>query len=355
MGADPPGRGSRRSSGRPIGGGLPANIENDITTVPADISPARISALESALNTNLAPQDEGAVIGNYDADINDMIVLADQVSQGVSNASLTSDVEALNALSLAKEQASEERGLINYSIAGTAGPGSLTTFFNPNLGTAGQTSQDFLVDPTTVQLFTTAYNQEFVDEADFYASATPAESAFLSNAWGSAGRFVGVGLAENLSQNIMANNATYTLTATSASTVSGSPLLFDAHGLGDPLMLSGAQALSSGANGTSSPRPQPEADGIKTMAQVLQAWETGMADKLDGLQSTERCIADNIAARAGQLAAGRRSRGRAHLRHHHRGGAAHGAAGRARGGQVAGAAAAPAAGGRAEHRLGPAP
>ena len=82
----------------------------------ADISPARISTLESALNPKLPPQDEGAVIGNYDADINDMIVLADQVSQGVSNASLTSDVEALNALSLAKEQASEERGLINYAI-----------------------------------------------------------------------------------------------------------------------------------------------------------------------------------------------------------------------------------------------
>ena len=174
----------------------------------ADISPARISALESALNPNLPPQDEGAVIGNYDADINDMIVLADQVSQGVSNASLTSDVEALNALSLAKEQASEERGLINYSIAGAADPGSLTSFFNPNLGTAGEMSQDFLVDPTTVQLFTTAYNQEFVDESAFYASATPAESAFLSDAWGSAGRFVGVSLAENLSQNIMANNAT---------------------------------------------------------------------------------------------------------------------------------------------------
>ena len=101
-------------------GGLPSNIADDLQTVLADISPARISTLESALNPQLPPQDEGAVIGNYDADINDMIVLADQVSQGVSNASLTSDVEALNALSLAKEQASEERGLINYAIRSPA-------------------------------------------------------------------------------------------------------------------------------------------------------------------------------------------------------------------------------------------
>src|SRR5580692_7292908 len=97
---------------------------------------AGIGGLESALNPSLPPQDEGAVMGNYDADINDMIVLADQVSQGVSNASLTSDVEALDALSLAKEQASEERGLINYAIKnpGDLTPGNLTAFFNPSLG-----------------------------------------------------------------------------------------------------------------------------------------------------------------------------------------------------------------------------
>ncbi len=100
-------------------GGLPSNIADDLQTVLADISPARISALESALNPTCRPRTRARSSGNYDADINDMIVLADQVSQGVSNASLTSDVEALNALSLAKEQASEERGLINYAIAGT--------------------------------------------------------------------------------------------------------------------------------------------------------------------------------------------------------------------------------------------
>jgi signal transduction histidine kinase len=279
-------------------GGLPSNIAHDLQTVVADISPARISALESALNPQLPPQDEGAVIGNYDADINDMIVLADQVSQGVSNASLTSDVEAFNALSLAKEQASEERGLINYAIAGSADQGGLTTYFNPNLGTAGQTAQDYFVDPTTVQLFTTAYNQEFVDESAFYASATSAESAFLSNAWGSAGRFVGVSLAENLSQNIMANNTTYTVSATSATPVVGSPLLFDAQGLGDPLTLSGARALQEQMLKNDVPTT---AESVQTMAQVLPAWEAGQADKLDGLQSTELFIAGNIAATARQL------------------------------------------------------
>jgi signal transduction histidine kinase len=273
-------------------GGLPSNITADLQTVLADISPARISGLESALNPSLPPQDEGAVMGNYDADINDMIVLADQVSQGVSNASLTSDVEALNALSLAKEQASEERGLINYSIAGTdLNTVSLAQYFNPNLGTAGQEARDFFVDSTTVSLFTTAYDQEFVDEAGFYASATPAETAFLSNAWGSGGRFVGLSLAENLSQNIMANNGSYTQTATTS--VSGSPLLLDAQGLGDPLTLSGAQALKNNT--------PTAAQSIQTMAQVLPAWEAAQADKLDGMQATEQFVAGNIAATASKL------------------------------------------------------
>jgi len=281
-------------------GGLPSNIADDLQTVLADISPARIAALESALNPNLPPQDEGAVMGNYDADINDMIVLADQVSQGVSNASLTSDVEALNALSLAKEQASEERGLINYAIRspGDLTPGNVVSYFNPNLGAAGQTAQDYFIDPTTLALFTTAYDQEFADEAAFYASATPAESAFLSTAWGAQGRFVGVSLAENLSQNIMANNAAYTLTTPANMSVQGSPLLFDAQGLGDPLTMSGTQALQEQTLQNDAPTT---AESVQTMAQVLPAWEAGQADKLDGLQSTELFIAGNIAATASQL------------------------------------------------------
>ena len=148
-------------------------------------------------------------------------------------------------------------------------------------------------------MFTTAYNQEFVDESAFYASATPAESAFLSGAWGVQGRFVGVSLAENLSQNILANNNSLTATSSASSaTLPGSPLLFDAQGLGDPLTLSGTQALQEQTLKNDAPTT---AESVQTMAQVLPAWEAGQADKLDGLQSTELFIAGNIAATASQL------------------------------------------------------
>ena len=327
-------------------GGLPSNIVQDLQTVTADISPARIGALESALDPTKPPQDEGAVIGNYDADINDMIALADQVSQGVSNASLTSDVEALNALSLAKEQASEERGLINYGIInpGDLTAGNLALFFNPAPGKAGETVKDYFIDPTTVALFTTAYDQEFVDESAFYASATPAESAFLSTAWGAQGRFVGVSLAENLAQNIMANNDAVPATSSPFSaTVPGSPLLFDAQGLGDPLTLSGPRALQEQTLMNDAPTT---AQSVQTMAQVLPAWEAGQADKLNG-HAVDRAVHRGQHRRHRQPAPERRQPGRRHLGHHHPGGAAHRPAGRARGGQVGGAAAAAAAGGRA--------
>ena len=80
--------------------------------------------------------------------------------------------------------------------------------------------------------------------------------------------------------------------------MSGSPLLFDAQGLGDPLTLSGARALQEQTLKNDAPTT---AESVQTMAQVLPAWEAGQADKLDGLQSTELFIAGNIAATASQL------------------------------------------------------
>ncbi len=46
-----------------------------------------------------------------------MITLSDQVAQGVADSSLASDVRALNALSLAKEQVSQQRALLNYGFS----------------------------------------------------------------------------------------------------------------------------------------------------------------------------------------------------------------------------------------------
>ena len=62
---------------------------------------------------------------------------------------------------------------------------------------------------------------------------------------------------------------------------------------GDPLTLSGAQALKNDT--------LTAGQSVHTMAQVLPAWKAAQADKLDGVQATELFIAGNIAATASKL------------------------------------------------------
>src|SRR5699024_9301878 len=93
----------------------------DATTVMADISAGRMTDLRNALVPTSPPQSEQAVIGNYGAIINDMITLADQTAQGVSDAGLASNVRAFNGLEMAKEQASQQRALLNYLFSTKAG------------------------------------------------------------------------------------------------------------------------------------------------------------------------------------------------------------------------------------------
>ena len=148
----------------------------------------RLQNLHKSLDPQ-APQDELAVIANYGAVINDMINLADQVAQGVSDASLTSDVRAFNALALAKEQLSQQRALLNYS------------FSNP--GTA--TPANVFVDPNTELALQIASQEEFSAESAFQQAASSAERAFLASALSSSASATTVAAAQNIETNVIAN------------------------------------------------------------------------------------------------------------------------------------------------------
>ena len=237
----------------------------------ADISPARISALESALNPNRPPQDEGAVIGNYGAVINDMITLADQVSLGVSDA-VPDQRRADAQRAVAGQGAGVGAARPDQLRHRRRGPGQPDLVLQPEPRYGRPDVAGLPRRPDHVQLFTTAYNQEFVDEAAFHASATPAESAFLSDACGpQAARFVGVSLADNISQNIMANNATFTVTATSGVGRVGQPAAVRRARARRPADASGARAARQPR--PTMPRPRPSR--LTTMAQVLPAWDSG--------------------------------------------------------------------------------
>jgi signal transduction histidine kinase len=236
-----------------IGGAFPANIQGDAKTVLADISSGRIAALHQSLNPQV-PQTEQSVIGNYAAVINDMLTLADQTAQGVSDANLASDVRAFDELGLAKEEVSQQRGLVNYSFSTTTGPTDNATG----------------VDSNTLLALQVASDTEFSDESAFQSAATPAEQAFLTDAV-SSGSAQNVAFAQELELEILGNP-------------------------GQSLLASVKQGIG--------PVNAAGVNNFKTMIPGEQIWDTGMTGEINAMQATENVIADNILNRANQLQSG---------------------------------------------------
>src|SRR3984957_8679591 len=90
-----------------IGGGFPANIRARVATVVSDIKD-----LQDLRTTAQASQSAVAVDGAYVRPITDMIALDDQMAQGTSDSGLVNDVQTLNAMSLAKDEAAQQRALL---------------------------------------------------------------------------------------------------------------------------------------------------------------------------------------------------------------------------------------------------
>jgi signal transduction histidine kinase len=251
-----------------IGSAFPQNIQNDVTTVNADINIRRIADLHSTLGK---PENELAVIGNYGVEIGDMITLADQVAQGTSDASLASDIRALNALSLAKEQVSQQRALLNYSFGTATGP----------LDNAAA------VDPTTELELQIANQEEIADEATFQQTATSAELTFYDDSYATATDVLNVSYAENIENNI------FTGTPNASG---GFPLLVNVSAAAQPKV--SASSVTPHSVLISPP-------GTTTYAAVSASPAFGnLTQDLAAMQSTETLLADNIVNRAGQLESG---------------------------------------------------
>ena len=135
-----------------IGGSFPANIQT------------RVSAMLSVINnhtqlerTAQASQSALSVIADYAPPINNMIALDDQIAQGTSDATLVSDVQTLNSLSLAKDQATQQRALLFNAL-----------------------SQQ-IFDDGVQQALTTAESEELTDLTAFDTTATPTEQSTFTN------------------------------------------------------------------------------------------------------------------------------------------------------------------------------
>ncbi|MGH3256490.1 MAG: nitrate- and nitrite sensing domain-containing protein [Streptosporangiaceae bacterium] len=144
-----------------IGGSFPANIQARVATVLSDIQ-----GLHALRVSAQASEEALAVIVDYRGPITDMIALNDQIAQGTSDASLANDVQALDSLSQAKDQAAQQRGIL-YNA------------FNQQLFADGQ-----------LQALLTAQSEELTDLTAFNTTATPAEQSsynnFVNNVYGTA-------------------------------------------------------------------------------------------------------------------------------------------------------------------------
>src|SRR5580692_5199121 len=146
-------------------GALPANIQGDVAQVLADITPAQLLQLHENVSS---AQDDLAITQSYGTVISDMITLSDQVGQGVSDGQLTGDVQALNALALAKEQASEQRGLLNSAL-------SAPVRISVSYAHGGDTVHSQLIDTVnqgTEQALPLASQLETADLAIFFKAAS---------------------------------------------------------------------------------------------------------------------------------------------------------------------------------------
>ena len=90
-----------------IGGSFPATIRARVATVVSDISDLAGLRVEAQ-----ASQSALSVINAYTVPITNMIALEDQMGQGTSDSILVSDVQTLNSLALAKDEAAQQRALL---------------------------------------------------------------------------------------------------------------------------------------------------------------------------------------------------------------------------------------------------
>jgi signal transduction histidine kinase len=136
-----------------IGGSYPANIQARVATVESVIT-----HLDGLRITAQASQSPLAVIAAYAAPINDMIALNDQIAQGTSDSALVNDVQTLNSLSQAKDQAAQQRALLFNAL-----------------------NQQLFADGVQ-QALTTAESEELTDLTAFGTTATAQEQSTYQNA-----------------------------------------------------------------------------------------------------------------------------------------------------------------------------
>jgi signal transduction histidine kinase len=254
-----------------VSGGFPATVQTAASTVNNAVSTASVADLQQ-LASNAS--DPSAVFDDYAAVIGNMITLQEQVALGVTDGQLTSDVQTLNSLSLAKDDVAQEQALLDEVLTMSVAQAPGQTDFGLTAG---------FLDFNTESSLRVANQEELTNLGAFQSTASPSESALFDSLLGpQATKLSSETMTDNLESGIFddasgnppTNAANKDLVVTSSS---GIPL---------------NQIIANQVTGV---------PGVTSPATLQPAWDQGMGAKLTALQTTENLVAGNIVNRATQL------------------------------------------------------
>ena len=248
-----------------VNGGFTSTVQTDASTVNNAVSAASITDLQRLTST---ASDPSAVFDDYAAVISNVLSLQQQVALGVTDGQLTSDVQTLNSLSLAKDDVAQEQALVDEVLTNNA------DVFGLNAG---------FIDFNTETNLRVANQNELTNLAAFQSTATQQESALFDALLGpQAPKLASETMTDNLETGIFDDAS-----GNPPTDANNKPLVVVSSSSGIPLQ----QVI---ANQVSLP-------GIKTEGGLQTAWDAGMGAKLAALQKTENLVAGNIVNRATQL------------------------------------------------------
>jgi signal transduction histidine kinase len=255
------------------GSSFPAIIQADASTVNNAVTVAAVADLQNLTNT---ASDPSAVFDDYAAVIGNMVTLQGQVALGVTDGQLTSDVQTLNSLSLAKDEVAQEQALIDEVLTIQASDFGLNAGF---------------VDFNTETSLQVAHQDELTDVSAFQGTASQSESALFDALLGpQAAKLASETMTDNLEGGIFDDASGNPPTGPDGVT----PLVKVDQTNGIPLQ----QVINANQAGVVNKAGQPT---IKTVAELQAAWDAGMGAKLSALRDTENVVAANVVDRATQL------------------------------------------------------
>ena len=256
-----------------VNGGFPATVRSDASTVNNAVSATSVTDLQRLTTT---ASDPSAVFDDYAAVIGNVLSLQEQVALGVTDSQLTSDVQTLNSLSVAKDDVAQEQALLDEVLTNQA------DVFNLNAG---------FIDFNTETSLRVAFENELTEVSAFQGTAAQSESALFDALLGpQSTKLASETMTDNLESGIFDDASGNPPTGPDGVT----PLVKVDQANGIPLL----QVITANQAGVVNKAGKPT---ITSVAELKSAWDAGMGDKLAALQSTENLVAGNIVNRATQL------------------------------------------------------